>query len=169
MVPVGQCRLVSDKNLDARLLRHDDGSQNYGNAEMIQIQCRWGRVGIEVTGEPIAQFHCHCDDCQAVHGAAYVPESAYPADAVRVVRGDPTTWKLKRNPRFTCRECGTRLFIDVLSVGVRGINGYLLPADQFRPTFHMQCQFAVLPIQDGLPHLKSRPARFGGSDELVNW
>jgi hypothetical protein len=47
-------------------------------------------------------------------GAPMRPESVYPASAVKVVHGDPMAWKLKRNPRFTCRECGTRLFIDVL-------------------------------------------------------
>ena len=78
---------------------------------MTKIQCRCGAVEVEITAEPIVQFYCHCDDCQAVHGGAYAPESVYPADAVKVVRGDPTTWRLKRNPRFTCRECGTRLFI----------------------------------------------------------
>ena len=81
---------------------------------MTKVQCRCGATEIEITAEPIVQFFCHCDDCQAVHGGAYAPESVYPADAVKVVRGDPTTWKLKRNPRFTCRECGTRMFIDVL-------------------------------------------------------
>ena len=80
---------------------------------MTKVQCRCGAVEVEISAEPIVQFYCHCDDCQAVHGGAYAPESVYPADAVKVVRGDPTTWKLKRNPRFTCRECGTRLFIDV--------------------------------------------------------
>ncbi len=86
-----------------------------GAERMTKVQCRCGAVEIEITAEPIVQFYCHCDDCQAVHGGAYAPESVYPADAVKVVRGDPTTWKLKRNPRFTCRECGTRLFIDVRS------------------------------------------------------
>ena len=81
---------------------------------MTKVQCRCGAVEIEISAEPIVQFYCHCDDCQAVHGGAYAPESVYPADAVNVVRGDPLTWKLKRNPRVTCRECGTRLFIDVL-------------------------------------------------------
>ncbi len=100
------------------------------------------------------QFYCHCDDCQAVHGGAYVPESVYPADAVKVVRGDPLAWKLKRNPRFTCRECGTRLFIDVEARRLRGVNGYLLPPGEFRPAFHMHCQFAVRPVVDDLPHYK---------------
>ncbi len=136
---------------------------------MTKIQCRCGAVEIEIAAEPIVQFYCHCDDCQAVHGGAYVPESVYPAGAVKVVRGDPTTWKLKRNPRFTCRECGTRMFIDVLGRDLRGVNGYLLPPDEFRAAFHVQCQFAVRPVADDLPHYRAMPKLFGGSDEKVSW
>ena len=102
---------------------------------MTKVQCRCGAVEVEISAEPIVQFYCHCDDCQAVHGGAYAPESVYPADAVKVVRGDPTTWRLKRNPRFTCRECGTRLFIDVEARRLRGVNGYLLPPGKFQPAF----------------------------------
>jgi Glutathione-dependent formaldehyde-activating enzyme len=65
---------------------------------MTKVQCRCGATELEITAEPIVQFYCHCDDCQAVHGGAYAPESVYPADAVTVVRGDPTNWKVKRNP-----------------------------------------------------------------------
>ena len=137
---------------------------------MTKVQCRCGAVEIEITAEPIVQFFCHCDDCQAVHGGAYAPESVYPADAVKVVRGNPTTWKLKRNPRFTCPECGTRLFIDVLGRGACAASmDFLLPPGEFRPAFHVQCQFAVRPIVDDLPHYKGMPARFGGSDETVEW
>ena len=135
----------------------------------VELDCRCGGTRIEVAGDPIAQFYCHCDDCQIVHGAAYVPESVYPADAVKVVRGATTQWKLKRNPRVTCAACGTRMFIDVLPLGLRGVNGYMLPAALFQPTFHMQCQFAVRPVADDLPHFRGRPARFGGSDERVGW
>ena len=136
---------------------------------MTKIQCRCGAVEIEITAEPIVQFFCHCDDCQAVHGGAYAPESVYPADAVTVVRGDPTTWKLKRNPRVTCRECGTRLFTDVEAFRVRGVNGFLLPKGSFQPAFHMHCRFAVRPVVDELPHYKGMPERLGGSDETVGW
>jgi hypothetical protein len=136
---------------------------------MMSVQCRCGAVGVEITAEPIVQFYCHCDDCQAVHGGAYAPESVYPADAVKVVRGDPTNWKLKRNPRVTCRECGTRMFIDVLGRDLRGVNGFLLPPGEFKAAFHVQCQFAVRPVVDDLPHYKAMPKRFGGSDETVEW
>ncbi len=136
---------------------------------MTKIECRCGAVEMEITGQPIAQFFCHCDDCQVVHGGAYAPESVYAADVVKVIRGDPVSWKLKRNPRLTCRECGTRLFIDVISLQMRGVNGFLLPPDYFKPTFHMQCKFAVRPVIDDLPHYKSLPQRFGGSEETVGW
>lgn len=135
----------------------------------LRVGCRCGAIELEITAEPQVQFYCHCDDCQILHGAAYVPESVYPANAVQVVRGQPSSWKLKRNPRLACPVCATRLFIDVLALGVRGVNGYLLPAGAFHPTFHMHCQFAVRPVVDELPHYKSRPARFGGSDETVDW
>jgi hypothetical protein len=136
---------------------------------MTRVQCRCGTIEIELSAEPIAQFYCHCDDCQAMHGAAYVPESVYPAEAVKVVRGTPASWTLKRNPRVTCPTCGTRLFIDVVARGLRGLNGYLLPVDAFRPAYHMHCQFAVRPVLDDLPHYKSRSPQFEGPDETVDW
>jgi len=163
------CRRSPDH---ARRLSRKGLTSLFGEAtvtDATKIECRCGAVEIEITSEPIAQFYCHCDDCQAVHGGAYAPESAYRADAVRVTRGEPLTWKLKRNPRYTCPQCGTRLFIDVLGLNIRGVNGFLLPPQRFQPQFHMQCQFAVVPIVDSLPHYKSRPARFGGSDETVDW
>ena len=67
-------------------------------------------------------------DGDADHGLHYVPESVYAADAARVVRGEPAAWTLKRNPRVTFRDCGARLFIDVLALRLRGST-----ATSFRP------------------------------------
>ena len=124
---------------------------------------------LEVVGPALAQFYCHCDDCQAMHGAAYVTESIYPAARVRVTRGQPTQWVLRRNPRFACPTCATRLFVDVLAFEVRGVNGYLLPPGELSPSFHMHCRFALLPVRDGLPHYAGLPERFGGTNETVDW
>jgi hypothetical protein len=133
------------------------------------IACRCGAVRAEVVAAPLAQFYCHCDDCQAMHGAAYVSESVYPADAVRIVAGTPAFWTLKSNPRAACPRCATRLFIDVLRLKLRGVSGYLLPPGAFTPAFHMNCRYAVRPVQDGLPHYAGRPPQFAGSDERVEW
>ncbi len=135
----------------------------------MRIQCRCANIELEVSGPPVAQFYCHCDDCQAMHGAAYVPESVYPADAVTIVKGQAASWTLKRNPRFFCGDCGTRLFIEVAALGLRGLNGCLLPEGAFTPTCHMHCRFAVGPVKDDLPHYFSRAPQFGGPEICVDW
>jgi hypothetical protein len=151
-----------------------DGDRRVAGTERVEvamtkteIQCRCGNVKLELTGEPRAQLYCHCDDCQAVHGAAYVPAALYPADGVRVTSGAPQTWQLRTTPRASCSNCGTRLFAE--SHGMRIVNASLLPAEQRKPSMHIHCRFAVLPVRDSLPHFRSVPAAFGGSDDLVGW
>jgi hypothetical protein len=136
--------------------------------EVLTVECRCSAVAVELAGEPIAQLYCHCGDCQRIHGAAYVPVALYRADAVRVTRGTPHTWKLKTTPRRTCGECGTWLFAEP-NDRLRGVIAYLLPAGRFKPEFHIHCGSALLPIRDGLPHYETVPARLGGSDDVVDW
>jgi hypothetical protein len=78
-------------------------------------------------------------------------------------------WRRKSNDRSRCAQCGTPLFAEIPGMGVRGVNGYLLPPERFVPAFHIQCQHAVRPVRDGLPHYKGFPGRFGGTDETVAW
>jgi hypothetical protein len=93
----------------------------------------------------------------------------YRASQVRVTRGDLLDWKLKTTTRATCVRCGTRVFAEAAEYGIRGVTALLLPKERFVPKFHIYCQFALLPIDDGLPHFKTVPAAFGGSDEKVEW
>lgn len=134
-----------------------------------EIQCPCGAVKLELSGEAVAHFYCHCDDCQVVHGAAYLPAVMYRIPQTRLVAGQPALWALKTTTRATCRDCGTRLFAEPRGLGVRSISAVLLPKGMFQPTFHMQCQYALLPVRDDLPHYKGYPARFGGSDEQLPW
>jgi hypothetical protein len=130
------------------------------------VQCSCGAVEIQLTGKPVFQYYCHCDDCQSVHGKAY-PVSLYPAPSVSVVRGDIDAFTLKTTPRTKCKQCGTYLFAEVAGFG--GVNADLFPEGMFNPEFHIQCRYAAVPIQDDLPHYKGTPARFRGSDELMQW
>ena len=132
------------------------------------IQCSCGAVEVQLTGKPVIQYFCHCDDCQTVHGKAY-PMSVYPAPAVSVVRGDTVVFILRTSPRTKCKQCGTYLFAEVPGHSVRGVNADLLPEGMFNPEFHIQCRYAAVPIRDALPHYKGTPARFNGSDELMQW
>src|SRR5580700_4366153 len=128
------------------------------------IECTCGSVAIYLTGQPILQYYCHCDDCQAVHGKAYAV-ALFPATAVSVPHGETDVFTLRTTPRTKCKRCGTYLFAGVSSFS--GVNGELLPQGMFIPEFHIQCRYAATPIQDDLPHYRGRPARFRGSDELM--
>ncbi len=136
---------------------------------MLTINCRCEAVELALDGGPVAQFYCHCDDCQIVHGAAYVPAAMWPREKLRIVRGAPSSWALRATPRTTCRECGTRLFASPPGAPVHGVTATLLPPGSFRPAFHMFCRYAVLPVKDDLPHYAGVPALFGGSDTCVDW
>ncbi|MBI3523230.1 MAG: GFA family protein [Betaproteobacteria bacterium] len=135
----------------------------------IEAQCRCGAIGLKITGEPVAQIYCHCDDCRAAHGAAYVASSIYPAQSVQVERGQPAPVVVKATQRMRCVACGTHLFSEIASVGLRSVNAFLLPKGEFNPQLHVQCQHAVLPVVDNLPHYKGFPASFGGAEEFVAW
>lgn len=130
--------------------------------------CLCGAASLEITAEAICHVHCHCLDCQRSHGAAYISSVIFPAAAV-VVSGQLSTFVLQHTPRLRCAECGFHLFSEILGPGLRSVNAYALPAGYFQPQFHVQCQHAVHPIVDELPHYRGFPAAFGGSDEQVNW
>lgn len=135
----------------------------------LETSCRCGSVRLHINGEPVAQFYCHCDDCQAVTGGAFVPIALFPADAIAVIGTGTFTWTYKALPRTRCATCGTFLFGEPPGLGMRGISGYLLPAGEFAPQFHNQCRYAVMPVKDGLPHFKALPASFGGTNETIGW
>lgn len=135
----------------------------------VEIKCLCGSAVLKLTGEPVVQAYCHCDDCQAAHGAAYVATAAYPSSAVEVLKGELIPLLVKTAPRMRCGSCGTLLFTQVAGADLRSVNATLLPKEQFKPQFHLQCQHAVLPVIDNLPHYKDLPAIFGGTDELVAW
>jgi hypothetical protein len=137
--------------------------------KVIEAQCRCGAIGLKITGEPVVQLYCHCDDCQVAHGAAYVPAAIYPAAAVEVIRGAPTAMVVKATERMRCAACGAYLFSEIASANMRSVSGYVLPKGEFNPQFHVQCVHAVLPVIDNLPHYKGFPPAFGGADEFVAW
>ena len=138
-------------------------------AERIEIRCLCGAVRAEVEGAPLMQFYCHCDDCQAASGGAYVALSLFPLQALRVTQGKTAVFKLRTLPRERCAGCGAPLFTRLPEQGMWVVKGELLPRAMWRPEFHMQCGYAVLPVKDDLPHYRGIPACFGGDDAVTDW
>jgi hypothetical protein len=146
-----------------------DGERGPSMEKTTTISCLCGAAALELTGAPIVQLYCHCDDCQAVHGAAYVPAAIYPTAATRLLTGDLLLWRRKTTIRATCRGCGTRLYAEPATAPIRSVPAHLLPAGTFEPDFHMHCRFALLPVTDDLPHYAGEPAMLGGDDAQVAW
>ena len=132
------------------------------------IECCCQAVAVELTEDAVAQFYCHCADCQVVHGAAFVPVALYRSSAVSIVRGEPLAWALRTTPRRTCARCGTRMFAEP-NPHVRGVTATLLPAGTFKPGFHINCASALLPVRDDLPHYLTLPEKMGGANSFVDW
>ena len=135
----------------------------------IDLSCRCGAARLRVEGDPVAQIYCHCTDCRAAHSAAYVASAIYPAGAVRLVQGELTPTVIARTPRLRCAACATHQFSELAGPGLRSVNAFLLPPGAFQPQMHVQCQHALMPVVDDLPHFKGFPAAFGGADERMAW
>jgi hypothetical protein len=132
--------------------------------------CFCGAVGIEVTGKPVAQGYCHCESCRTMSGAPLRGFTLWPADAVRVTRGEDLLNgynKMGFSDRQHCSRCGGQVLIQHPTIGMTDVHSEALRGFDFQPAVHLNYQEHVLPIRDGLPKQKDMPADFGGSGELI--
>ena len=143
--------------------------QEVVHMEAITLKCCCGSVQLLISAPAIAQFYCHCDDCQATSGGAYVPLALFSSDHVAVIGETLSTWTYKTLPRTRCSKCGTFLFGEPPGSGFRGVSGSLFEAGAFQSRFHIRCRYAIAPVKDTLPHFSSLPASLGGTDETVEW
>lgn len=130
------------------------------------VSCPCGQARLRISGDPLVQFYCHCNDCRRVHGAAYTPEAMFKAREV-AVEGETIALTLKSTPRVSCAKCGTRLFADLPALKLRGVSGTLLP--DFKAELHINCESALAPVRDDLPHYANSPESFGGDGKLAEW
>jgi len=133
-------------------------------------QCFCGAVGIEVSGEPAAQGYCHCESCRTMSGAAVRGFTLWPAQAVRVTKGEELLKghnKMGFSDRQHCSNCGGQVLIQHPTIDMTDVHAETLRGFEFEPTLHVNYQERVLPIRDGLPKQKDFPAELGGSGELI--
>lgn len=130
---------------------------------MIQFQCPCGASTVEAAGEPAMQIYCHCDDCQAASGDPFVARALYPKGTVKIVAGETRSWIYKTNRRTFCANCGVTLTTEPKGDRLIACNASLYPAGAFKPTAHLQCQNAVIPLKDDLPHYRA------WSGDLISW
>lgn len=73
--------------------------------------CHCSAIRYVVSGEPKTHALCHCRDCRRHAGAPMVGWAMFPADAVKIVHGEPKVYtSSEHGRRHFCPDCGTGLF-----------------------------------------------------------
>lgn len=134
-----------------------------------EAKCPCGDVILQISGAPLGQVYCHCDDCQSAHGAAYVPRSIHQRGDVSILEGNTKVWTNVMRDMVICSSCGSHLFSEHKKSPVRGVNAGNFPPDTFSPTMHLHCKYAVAKIDDDLPHFCDLPSEFEGTGKLMVW
>ena len=104
--------------------------------------CHCGAVRYEVDAEPKWSALCHCGDCRRHAGAPVVGWIAFPADALKIARGQAKIYRSSEHGRrHFCPDCGTGLFY-FNAVNLPGIadvqSATLDDPDAIAPQIHVQ-------------------------------
>ena len=90
--------------------------------------CACGVVRYEGSARPVAMVNCHCRDCERAGGAGGAPTVVVPADAFKLLTGEPKVYTRTADSGHTarrafCAECGAPLFASTSArrdlVGIR--------------------------------------------------
>lgn len=73
--------------------------------------CMCGRIFYTIRTATLWCAHCHCQDCRAAHGTAFVTWFGVKADKIHIEDTDLTWYRSSPEARRGfCRNCGTTLF-----------------------------------------------------------
>ena len=133
--------------------------------------CHCGAVRYEVQGEALTHALCHCTDCRKSAGAPMVAWTMYPAQAVKVTKGEPKIYHSSENGRrHFCADCGTGVFYTnaVVLPGIIDIQSatYDNP-DAVAPQAHIQVaeQIEWMKQAHGLPTFERYPPQQSSGNE----
>ena len=138
--------------------------------ESVRGSCFCGAVEVELSGEPMFQGYCHCEDCRRWSGAPMTGFTIWPADSVRVTAGEDRLVGYshvgKANRRH-CATCGGSVMTDLPEAGLVDVYPPLLEGFAFAPAFHLHYGERALDLPDDLPKFRDMPEEAGGSGEMI--
>lgn len=128
--------------------------------------CFCGTVEVTVTGTPEAMGYCHCESCRHWSAGPVNAFSLWPAEAVRITRGEDRLGSYAKTPdsrRRWCMDCGGHVLTEHPRMELVDVYAAVLDDFDFAPGVHVHYQESVLRVTDGLPKLKDLPEAMGGS------
>lgn len=132
--------------------------------------CMCGAVEIGLSGAPAAMGYCHCESCRRWSAGPVNAFSLWPADAVKITRGEDRLGSYAKTPnsvRRWCKACGGHVLTEHPDWGLVDVYAALIEDFEFKPGVHVHYQETVLHIPDGLPKQRDLPGEMGGSGELL--
>jgi hypothetical protein len=107
---------------------------------VLRGRCACNAVAYEVSDEFVCAFNCHCSNCRATTGSAFLPWGEIEREKLRVtkgadsllVEGDPDAIHAMR-----CGECWSLLYWTARDEYVRVPYGTLIDEPTLKPTAHM--------------------------------
>ena len=121
--------------------------------------CRCGKSGVEISGEPLLRFICHCTLCQAFNKAPVADVVLYRSKDVALTPGTDLQYQQMRKPpavdRGTCKACGQPVaeFMHLpLISDIAFVPAELIPPDNLpEPAMRLFYDSRLEDVNDGLP------------------
>jgi len=139
-------------------------------ADKATSRCFCGAVEVEVTGEPVLQGYCHCNDCRAWSGTPVTAYALWPEDKVRVTGGEDALRAYSKNGttvRQFCGTCGGAVMTASTGVGLVDVYPMTIDGFRFEPRAHIDYELRIVDMKDGLPKFRGRPVP-GGANETMD-
>jgi hypothetical protein len=110
-----------------------------GGRIVLRGRCACRAVTFEVADEFAAAFNCHCSNCRAMTGSAFLPWGEIERDKLRVTTGSLTViGDPGASHEVRCRACSSLLYwIPSDGERVRVPYGSLVDEPSLKPTAHM--------------------------------
>jgi hypothetical protein len=108
---------------------------------MLRGRCGCNAVAYNVSDEFIAAFNCHCSNCRATTGSAFLPWGEIESQKLRVTKGADSLMTIgdaDADHEVRCGECASLLYWTARDGSyVRVPYGTLVDEPTLKPTAHM--------------------------------
>ena len=130
---------------------------------MLRGRCGCNAVAYEVADEFVGAYNCHCSNCRATTGSAFLPWGEIEREKLRITKGAESLRLLgdaEAIHEVRCKECWSLVYWTARGGAyVRIPYGTLIDAPALKPTAHMfvGSKAAWYEIRDDLPQHDEYP------------
>jgi hypothetical protein len=108
---------------------------------VLRGRCACNAIAYEVSDEFVAAFNCHCSNCRATTGSAFLPWGEIEGEKLRVTKGAETLMVIGdpgEDHAMRCGACGSLLYWTVRDgTYARVPYGTLVDEPTLKPTAHI--------------------------------